>query len=177
MMAVNLGAVTIGRILASSREFSAITIACYNSPNDHVLSGPVGDMQALKTHLDENTNCQAHFLPVGFGYHSNAMCPVQDDLTSFARRIAISPPMIPIISNVYGKLVLPGDAPVFNAQYYSRHCIAPVLFDDGIRALVTADSIPVINAWIETGPHAIVLPMLRRHPVIQSDSLFLASMR
>lgn len=177
MMAVNLSAVMIGRILASSQEFSAITISCYNSPYDHVLSGPVADMQALKAHLDENMCCQTHILPVGFGYHSNAMCPVQDDLTSFARRIAVSPPIIPIISNVYGKLVLPGDASVFSAQYYSRHCIAPVLFDDGIRALVTTDSYLGINAWIETGPHAIVLPTLKRHPVIQSDSLFLASMR
>ena len=177
MMAVNLSAVMIGKILASDKEFSAITIACYNSPDDHVLSGPVVDLQALKAYLDENMRCKTHLLSVGFGYHSSAMRPVQDDLTSLAGSIAISPPIIPIISNVYGKLILPGDASVFNAQYYSRHCIDPVFFDDGIRALVTTDSIPVINAWVETGPHAIILPTLRRHPVIQNDPLFLASMR
>jgi len=177
MMAVNLSAVVIGRILASEEEFSGITVACYNSPDDHVLSGPVADLQALKAYLDENMRCKTHLLSVGFGYHSSAMRPIQDDLTSFAGRIAISPPMIPIISNVYGKLIRPGDASVFNAQYYSRHCINPVLFDDGIRALVTTDSLPVINAWIETGPHARILPTLRRHPVIQNDPLFLASMR
>ena len=177
MMAVNLSALMIGRILTSSKEFSAITIACYNSPDDHVLSGPVADLQVLKTYLDENMCCRTHLFPVGFGYHSNAMCPIRDDLTSFARRIVISAPIIPIISNVYGKLVLPGDASVFNAQYYSRHCIEPVLFDDGIRALMTTSYSTVINAWIETGPHAAVLPTLRRHPAIQNDSLFLTSMQ
>ena len=177
MMAVDLSALMIGRILTSSKEFSAITIACYNSPDDHVLSGPVADLQVLKAYLDENMRCKTHLFSVGSGYHSNAMCPIRDDLTSFARRIAISAPIIPIISNVYGKLVLPGDASVFNAQYYSRHCIEPVLFDDGIRALMATNLSTVINAWIETGPHAAVLPTLRRHPAIQNDSLLLPSMQ
>lgn len=176
-MAVNLSAVAIGRILTSSEEFSTITIACYNSPHDHVISGPVADLQALRTYLDRDVRCRSLLLPVEFGHHSSAICPIWDDFTLIARRVTISPPVISIISNVYGKVVLPGDASVFDAQYYSRHCTEPVLFDDGIRALVTTDSLPVIDAWIEIGPHAIVLPTLRRHPVIQNDSLFLASMR
>ncbi len=176
MMAINLSAIAIDRILASEEEFSAITIACYNSPDDHVVSGPSADLQVLKAYLDGNIRCKSVFLSVGFGYHSGAMRPLEDDFTLFARRITTSPPVIPIVSNVYGKVVLPGDASVFDAQYYSRHCTDPVLFDDGIRALVATDSLPVIDAWIEIGPHAIVLPMLRRHPVIQKDSLFLPSM-
>ena len=176
-MAINLSAVAIGRILTSSEEFSAITIACYNSPHDHVISGPVTNLQALRTYLDVDVRCRSLLLPVGFGHHSSAMRPIQDDLTLIARHVTITPPVIPIMSNVYGKVVLPGDASVFDAQYYSRHCTEPVLFDDGIRALVTTDSLPVIDAWIEIGPHAIVLPTLRRHPVIQNDSLFLASMQ
>jgi acyl transferase domain-containing protein len=133
MMAINLSAVAIGRILASSKEFSAITIACYNSPFDVVVAGPAAGLQALKCYLDMTACCKNVLLPVEFGYHSGAMHPLQDDLTLLAQRITISPPVIPILSNVYGKLVLPGDASVFNAQYYSRHCMEPVLFDDGIR--------------------------------------------
>nr|QTV20414.1 polyketide synthase [Russula virescens] len=177
MMAVNLCAATIGRILTSSEEFSAITIACYNSPDDHVISGPVANLRALRTYLDTNVGCKCLLLPVGFGHHTSALRPIRDDLTFIARRVRISPPVIPIISNAYGKLVLPGDASVFDAQYYSRHCTEPVLFDDGIRALVATDSLSAIDAWIEMGPQAIVLPTLRRHPLIQKNSMFLASMR
>ena len=176
MMAINLGAVAIGNILALSSEFSGITIACYNSPDDHVVSGPVAGLQALKSYLDGAVRCKSFLLPVGFGLHSGAMRPLEDELTSLAGRIMISPPVIPIISNVYGKLVLPGDATVFDAQYYSRHCTEPVLFDQGIRGSVTIDSFPVIDAWIEIGPHATILPSLRRQTVIQKDALFLASM-
>ena len=176
MMAINLNAVAIGKILASSSEFSDITIACYNSPDDHVVSGPVARLQALKSYLDGAVRCKSFLLPVGFGYHSNAMSPLQEDLTSLAGRITISPPVIPITSNVYGKLVLPGDASVFDAQYYSRHCTEPVLFDQGIRGSVAHDSVPVINAWIEIGPHAMILPTLKRHPAFPKDALFLASM-
>ena len=175
-MAINLGAVAIGKILASSSEFSDITIACHNSPDDHVVSGPVARLQALKCYLDGAVRCKSFLLPVGFGYHSSAMAPLQEDLTLLAGRITISPPVVPILSNVYGKLVLPGDATVFDAQYYSRHCTEPVLFDEGIRGSVAHDSFPVIDAWIEIGPHATILPTLKRHPVFQKDALFLASM-
>jgi iterative type I PKS product template protein len=176
MMAINLTAVAIGKILALSSDFSDITIACYNSPDDHVVSGPVARLQALKSYLDGAVGCKSVLLPVGFGYHSGAMAPLQEDLTSLATGITISPPIIPITSNVYGKLVLPGDASVFDAQYYSRHCTEPVLFDQGIRGSVTLDSLPVIDAWIEIGPHATILPTLKRHPVFPKDALFLASM-
>ena len=175
-MAIDLSAVAIGKILASSSEFLDITIACYNSPDDQVVSGPVAGLKTLKSYLDGAVGCKSFILPVGFGYHSGAMAPLQEDLTSLARRITISPPVIPIMSNVYGKLVLPGDASVFDAQYYSRHCTEPVLFDQGIRGSVTLDSFPVIDAWIEIGPHATILPTLKRHPVFPKDALFLASM-
>ena len=177
MMAVNLSAAAIGQILASSKEFSDITLACHNSPEDHVVSGPITALQALKSYLDKIVRCKNILLPVEFGHHSNAMRPLHDDLTSLARRITTSPPTIPIISNVYGMVVLPGDASVFDSQYYSRHCTQPVLFDDGIRALAATHALPIIDVWIEIGPHATVLPTLRRNSAIQDGVLFLASMR
>lgn len=176
-MAINLSAVAIGQILASSEEFSAITVACYNSPEDHVVSGPVAGLQALKSYLDGTVRCKNILLPVGFGHHSDAMRPLHDELTSLARRITTSPPTIPIMSNVYGVVVLPGDASVFGPQYYSLHCTGPVLFDDGIRAIVATHALPVIDVWIEIGPHATILPTLKRNPAIHDGVLFLASMR
>ncbi|KAH9065286.1 polyketide beta-ketoacyl-synthase [Lactarius vividus] len=156
----NLDAMAIGKVLASSSDFSAINIACYNSPDDH----------ALKSYLDQMIHCKNSILAVEFGYHSNG-------LTSLTQRITISPPKVPIISNVFGEVVLPGDASVFNPQYYSRHCIEPVLFDSGIRASVASPALPTIDAWIEMGPHATVLPTLRRNPAIRRDVLLLTSMR
>jgi iterative type I PKS product template protein len=176
-MAVNLDAMAIGRVLASSSDFSAISIACYNSPNDHVVSGPVDSLQALKSYLDQTIHCKNIFLAVEFGYHSSAMRPIQEGLTSLALRITISPPTIPIISNVFGEVVLPGDASVFNPQYYTRHCTEPVLFDSGIRASVESPDLPSVDAWIEMGPHATILPTLKRHPAIQRDVLLLTSLR
>jgi iterative type I PKS product template protein len=176
-MAINLDAMAIGRVLASSSDFSAISIACYNSPDDHVVSGPVDSLQALKSYLDQTVHSKNTLLAVQFGYHSSAMRPIQEGLTSWARRITISPPTIPIISNVIGEVVLPGDTSVFNPKYYSHHCTEPVLFDSGIRASVANPALPAIDAWIEMGPHAAVLPTLKRHPVIQQNALFLPSMR
>ena len=176
-MAVNLNAMAIGRVLATSSDFSAISIACYNSPDDHVVSGPVDSLHALKSYLDQTIHCKNIFLEVKFGYHSSAMRPIQEGLTSLAQHITISPPTIPIISNVFGEVVLPGDASVFNPQYYTRHSTEPVLFDSGIRASVASSALPTVDAWIEISPHATILPILKRHTAIQRDVLLLTSMR
>ncbi|KAJ7720853.1 putative polyketide synthase [Mycena maculata] len=177
MIAVNLGPEAVEGALHQSGDFSDLTIACYNSPIDCVLSGPIAQLQAFKAHLDTEVRCKSVLISVPFGYHSAAMAPLLDDLTAVARRFIIRPPTIPIISDVLGDVVLPGVASVFTPEYFSRHCAEPVQFDRGVRALVSRPEFSKIDAWIELGPHTTCLPMLKANPALSKDTLFLASLR
>ncbi|KXN83388.1 Conidial yellow pigment biosynthesis polyketide synthase [Leucoagaricus sp. SymC.cos] len=177
MLAVNLPSKDIQTILDSSSEFSGITIACYNSSVDNVLAGPIPQLKALKAHLDAEVRCKNVLLTVPFGYHSSAMTPLLDDLTELSKRITISPPSIPIISNVHGTLVLPGDASVFNGNYFTRHCSEPVQFAKGIQALCANTTVPAVDAWIEIGPHTTTLPMLKAITEVPKSALLLGSLR
>ncbi|KAJ7613846.1 putative polyketide synthase [Mycena polygramma] len=175
MLAVNLGSEAINAALCESSAFADLTIACYNSPVDCVISGPLTQLNAFKAHLDGAVRCKSVAVP--FGCHGSAMAPLLEDLTAIAKRAILHPPNIPAVSNVLGDVVLPGNASVFTAGYFSRHCAEPVRFDHGVRALVSRPEFRKVDAWIEIGPHATCLPMLKANPVLPEDALLLRSLR
>ncbi|KAI0055306.1 polyketide synthase [Artomyces pyxidatus] len=177
MIAVNLASDALQRILDSSSDFADASISCYNSHSDCVVSGPLDQLKALKAHLDAEVHCKNILLKVPFGYHSAAMQPLLDDLTLVAGHVTIRAPSIPIISNVLGDVVLPGDNTVFTADYYARHCAEPVLFEKGISALSQRSDVAPVDAWIEVGPHTTTLPMLKAHPAVPKTALLLGSIR
>ena len=61
------------------------------------------------------------------------MNPILEDLTTLASSAELHAPSIPIVSNVHGIVVRHGDASVFTAQYFARHCGEPVKFEQGIH--------------------------------------------
>ena len=134
MIAVSVGFAAVADILASSNAFTSLSIACYNSAAQCVVSGPIDGLNALKQYLHNKHNCKSVILAVPFAFHSPTMHPILDDLITVAGRLSFSPPTIPVLSGVHGTVVLPGDALTFNAHYIARHCAEPVMFDEGISA-------------------------------------------
>ncbi|KAI0036587.1 polyketide synthase [Vararia minispora EC-137] len=178
MIAVNLGSKAVQDILSSSPVFSDMSIACHNSPTDTVVSGPVDQLKSLKSHLDATMKCKSVLLPVPFGYHSRAMDPLLTDLVNTGRRVTLRPPNVPIVSNVLGEPVLPGAEGVFTPEYFARHCALPVQFEKGVASLVQSFAwSQKIDIWIEIGPHSTTLPMLKAHPSLSKESLFLPSLK
>ncbi|KAF8330663.1 putative polyketide synthase [Amanita rubescens] len=172
MIAVRLSAEDVENVLRSM-SLSDLSIACCNGPADCVVAGPLNDLRTFKEFIDSHFHCENTFLRVPFGYHSPAMDPILDDLSSAAKDITILAPSIPVASNVYGELVLAGDGTRFDASYFARHCVEPVRFHNGVASLVSKFN---IDAWIEIGPHATVLPMLKVNPLIQENVLLLPSL-
>lgn len=177
MIAVNASQEVVTDAIKSSSEFSGLSIACYNSATDCVVSGPIPQTKAFKIYLDAEVHCKNVLLSVPFGYHSSAMEPLLEDLTSIASKVTINAPAIPIISNVFGDTVAPGDDSVFSAAYFARHCAEPVQFDKGIRSLVSKAEFSKIDAWLEIGPHTATLPMLKANASLARDTLLLGSLK
>lgn len=175
MIAINTNADKVESILGGSIAFTELSIACYNSGSDCVVSGPLERLRELKVALDGVA--RSKILAVPFGFHSAAMDPVLEDLTGVATKVKLSAPTIPIVSNVLGEVVLPGDSSVFTPSYFARHCAEPVLFDSGIRALVGQSSGAAGDIWIEIGPQPTSLPMLKANDFISTNSLLLPSLK
>ena len=177
MIAINLGPAAVEDLLRVSPDFEDLSISCYNSPIDCVVSGPLVKLRTFKDHLDKEVSCKSIILSVPFGYHSRAMSPLLEDLTAFTRLVSLNPPTVPIVSTVLGELVLPGDNSVFNSDYFARHCEEPVRFEKGICSLLTHPSFGPFDAWIEIGPHTTTLPMLKSNGSLPRGSTLLGSLR
>ncbi|GJF00139.1 polyketide synthase [Phanerochaete sordida] len=135
--------------------YGGLGVACYNSPEDTVVAGPLAQLDALHAALKAaQRKCTRVAVP--FAFHTPAMAPVLAGLTALASSVPLHAPRIPVLSNVHGTLVPPGDASVFTPAYFAAHCAAPVLFTRGVHAL-RADPALVL----ELGPHPTCLPMLR----------------
>ena len=105
------------------------------------------------------------------------MQPLLDDLVDAAKGLSFSPPVIPVVSGVHGTLILPGDGSVFDAEYIGRHCVEPVLFAQGISALLAIPEFANAAAWVELGPDSTCLPLLKGNPAFLPHVLLLGSMR
>jgi iterative type I PKS product template protein len=177
MMAINLSPATVSDILGSSQCFAELVVACYNSDIDCVVAGPLEELKLLKAHLDGDVHCRNVILSIPFASHTNAMHPIVDDLTSIARRVSLRAPSIPVISGILGDVVPAGDNTAFTPEYFARHCMHPVLFDNGIKTFLEKNPCGDVEAWIEIGPHTATLPMLKTHPILSKRALLLGSLR
>lgn len=162
MLAVNAGPAQVEELLHAQDEYSELSIACYNSPSDCVVGGPVTALQALKTQLKNELKCKSTLLNNPLAYHTKAMDPVVESLDKLTRKVVLSPPKIPVVSNVLGRVVAKGED-VFTTEFFARHCRQPVLFKHGMEDLVTnhLKRSPKHTTWIEMGPHPSVLPMVK----------------
>ncbi|KAG1780576.1 polyketide synthase [Suillus placidus] len=174
MLAIRLGEHQINTVLKSG-SYSGLTVACVNSDRACVVSGPLSQLHALTREL-ATTGCKARLLDVPYGYHSQAMDPVLDDLTQLARTIPLSSPKVPVGSTVLGRLVPAGDTSTFDATYFSSHFRQPVRFAPTVDVLCKHPSLSQVDAWIEMGPQASCLLMIRACAAAPSEVMLLPSL-
>lgn len=158
MIAVNLGTDTVRQLIDEVPEFNNLAISCDNSPTDCVVGGPIAQLQSLKTRLG-TMNTRSKMLDVPLAYHTSAMDPILHQLTEIAKTLKISCPKIPVLSNVFGRLIQPGES-AFTFEYFAMHCRQTVAFTAGIEDLSQTGIGAEISRWVEIGPHPSVLPMV-----------------
>lgn len=171
MLAVALEPAKLQSILESSRG-SNLTVSCYNSRQACVISGPIGELASLKEFLESTFACRCIQLDVPFAYHSPAMAPILGDLAVIGSRVKTRPPSIPVVSSVFGRVVMPGDGSFFNSDYIAKHCAYPVRFVDSVESYLSCPNLYTpLTTWIEIGPHASLLPMLKSFPLLSKSNI------
>lgn len=158
MLAVNLSAEAVRQYIDNSPDFQNLAISCDNSQTDCVVGGPISQLQSLKGRLS-TMKTRSKMLDVPMAYHTGAMDPILTQLTAVAETLEISCPTIPVLSNVFGRLVQPGEG-VFTSEYFAMHCRQTVAFNAGIHELFQSGMGAEVSRWIEIGPHPSLLPMI-----------------
>ena len=85
-------------------------------------------------------------------YHSPLVEPALDGLEALFSDIAVTPPRLPMVSNVTGEAVEHGNA--LDGAYWRRQAREPVAFRKSVETLAGLG----VDAVIELGPHAVLGP-------------------
>ncbi|MEM6330334.1 MAG: beta-ketoacyl synthase N-terminal-like domain-containing protein, partial [Planctomycetota bacterium] len=142
-----------GRVAQAIGDRVGVAIAAVNGPENTVVSGEPGAVAGVLAELSA-AGVEHRPLEVSHAFHSPMMDDVLDDFQAFAATIACRKPRLPMASNLTGALLT--DAP--DARYWRDHLRGAVRFADNIRALTAAGA----SCWIEAGPGAALLGMVKR---------------
>ncbi|PPK68489.1 type I polyketide synthase [Actinokineospora auranticolor] len=119
-----------------------VSIAAVNGPSAVVISGAAEAVAAIVA----GRGWETKRLRVNHAFHSPRVDRVLDELTRVAAGITLSEPTMPLVSNVTGALVKPGE--VTDPAYWARHARQAVRFHDGVRVLRDAG----VTRFLEVGP-------------------------
>ncbi|RBQ16751.1 polyketide synthase [Spongiactinospora rosea] len=122
-----------------------VVVAAVNGPASVVVSGPDEAVRGVVERFAA-TGRRSKRLRTSHAFHSPAMDPVLGRFRREIEGIAFHSPAIPLISNVTGRIADP-DA-VARPAYWAGHVRAPVLFGQGVRALLGTG----IGQVLEVGP-------------------------
>ncbi|MVA19258.1 acyltransferase domain-containing protein [Agrobacterium vitis] len=122
-----------------------ITLAAANAPGVSVVSGPVEAIASLQVRLKEK-GIAARLLKTSHAFHSPMMTEAAAQFRDVVAGVRLSAPQMPLISNVTGTWMTAQDAT--DPDYWARHLLQPVRFEDGTRTLQSLAA-PV---FIEIGP-------------------------
>ncbi|AVH44100.1 type I polyketide synthase [Agrobacterium tumefaciens] len=122
-----------------------IALAAANAPGLSVLSGPSQAIADLQARLKER-GIASRLLKTSHAFHSPMMAQAAAAFRSVLTGVRLSAPKLPIISNVTGSWLTAEDAT--DPDYWVRHLLQPVRFEDGTRTLQSLSA----SVFIEVGP-------------------------
>ena len=130
-----------------------VSLAAVNAPSSITLAGDGAALERIAAVLLER-QVFARFLPVTIVYHSPAMDQIKAEFLDIAKNIRGRPSKLTFVSDTTGMRL---EGPECGVEYWWRAIREPVLFGDGIRALIESGA----TEFLEVGPHPVLAPSIR----------------
>lgn len=129
-----------------------IAVAAINGPRNTVLSGERDALHPVLQRL-EAEGVMSHPLAVSHAFHSPLMDPMLPEFEQVAFQVHFEAPRIPLIANLTGKKMQPGEIP--DADFWLRQTRETVQFAAGMHSLVGES----YDVFVEIGPTNTLLSM------------------
>ncbi len=151
--------------LLAYQEIARFDLALHNATHHRVLSGSLHEIAQLTEHL-ASIGKPFHELKVSHAFHSQLMEPLEQSFKSIFANIKLSPPQIPIVSNVTGTWLSASEA--LDPAYWYQHLRHTVQFHQGIKLLLD-DQHPL---FVEVGLGQSLLSFVKMSSKGKANTLF-----
>ncbi|HEY0510563.1 MAG TPA: MupA/Atu3671 family FMN-dependent luciferase-like monooxygenase [Thermoanaerobaculia bacterium] len=152
MLAIPLSEAEVAPLLGGNLALSTV-----HGPEMCVVAGPPDEIERL-TALLAGREVESRTLHTSHAFHSPMMDPVMEPFREEVRKVRLSPPRIPFVSNVTGGWITPAEAT--DPGYWSRQLRRTVRLAEGIGALLARPG----AALLEVGPAQALSGAARQHP-------------
>lgn len=165
MLACRISSTAVMELLESAKDaYAGMSIACMNSSQDLVLAGPLTSLNVFSAHC-KTEGIKHKMLQVPFGFHSNAMDPILDNLSTIVSEAPMDVPSTSLGSSLYGRVFKATEKPALN--YFVDHARKPVKF-----AELTADIAQSLAEYeltiLEIGPSPSSMTIPITHNIMHS---------
>jgi [acyl-carrier-protein] S-malonyltransferase len=130
-------------------------IANINCPGQIVISGGVDEIMQAKNLAEERGAKMSILLEVSGAFHSSFMKEAYSKLAKELEKINISPPKMPVVSNVTAKVE---QEPAEIKENLIKQITSSVLWEDSIRFILAQG----ITRFFEFGPGRVLKGLMRR---------------
>ncbi|WP_162832988.1 type I polyketide synthase [Streptomyces sp. CB09001] len=129
-------------------------VAAVNAPDAVVVSGDESAVRQVESHW-RNAGRQTRLLRVSHAFHSPHMDGVLEEMRQVAAGITYSPPRIPIVSNLTGRIATTEQ--LTDPGYWVRQLRETVRFHDGLETLFASGA----ATFLELGPDPVLAALVR----------------
>ncbi len=139
-------------------EFSSrgvVEVANYNSPEQTVISGERGAVEAAAQEATRRGAKRAVLLEVSAPFHSSLMAPARERLGPLLEAMPFSNLSCPLVSNVSAEAVTLGDE---ERELLVKQVTAPVLWAQSVRFIVDQG----VQLFVEVGPGNVLSGLVRK---------------
>ncbi len=134
-----------------------IEIAAVNTPNSMVVSGPIPQIESLKSKLASQRIASIR-LETSHAFHSHMMEPILPEFRHYMANVQVNPdPQIPYFSSLTGERITLTE--LEDADYWAKHIRQTVRFSRALEQLWTEMN-PIL---IEVGPGRVLSAFAKSH--------------
>jgi acyl transferase domain-containing protein len=165
MTAVPMAESDVQGLLGGKLELAAV-----NAPSLCVVSGSIPAIEEFERRLRQE-GAEARRLRTSHAFHSAMMEPILGEFEKAFATVRLSPPMLPLVSNLSGTWITPEQA--VNPGYWAAHLRRTVRFSNGIQVLLEDPN----RVLLEIGPGQTLANLAGSHTTGPSLHRPLATMR
>lgn len=146
----------VERICSETSSSEEVIVANYNCPGQVVVSGLTEKVKVVMESSRREGAKRCVELSVSAPFHSRFLQPVGEILREFLDGVKVSPPKIPVVSNVTGDL-FPEDPNEIKELLISQ-TYSPVRWEQSIRRMIQLG----VDKFIEVGPGKVLSGFMKK---------------